>query len=102
MAQVKALGGEGEFFAYVAAPEGTPRAAIIVIPEIFGINPGIRQKCDRLAATGYLAVAPEIFWRFAPGVELDPERTVGGSGIAERERGAHQAGVWYSGEIARR
>lgn len=73
MANVKALDGEGEFFAYVAAPEGTPRAAIIVIPEIFGINPGIRQKCDKLAAAGYLAVAPEIFWRFAAGVELDPD-----------------------------
>ena len=73
MAQVKTLGGESEFFAYVAAPDGTPRAAIIVIPEIFGINPGIRQKCDTLAAAGYLAVAPEIFWRFAAGVELDPD-----------------------------
>lgn len=73
MAEVKALDGEDEFFAYVAAPEGTPRAAIIVIPEIFGINPGIRQKCDKLAAAGYLAVAPEIFWRFAAGVELDPD-----------------------------
>lgn len=73
MAQVKALNDEGEFFAYVAAPEGEPRAAIIVIPEIFGINLGIRQKCDKLAASGYLAVAPEIFWRFASGVELDPD-----------------------------
>ena len=73
MAQVKTLDSESEFFAYVAAPEGTPRAAIIVIPEIFGINPGIRQKCDMLAAAGYLAVAPEIFWRFAAGVELDPD-----------------------------
>lgn len=73
MAQIKALDTDGEFFAYVAAPAGTPRAAIIVIPEIFGINPGIRQKCDKLAADGFLAVAPEIFWRFAPGVELDPD-----------------------------
>lgn len=73
MAQIKALDADDEFFAYVAAPEGAPRAAIIVIPEIFGINPGIRQKCDKLAADGYLAVAPEIFWRFAPGVELDPD-----------------------------
>lgn len=73
MAQIKAMDGEGEFYAYVSAPEGTPRAAIIVIPEIFGINPGIRQKCDKLAAGGYLAVAPDIFWRFAPGVELNPD-----------------------------
>lgn len=73
MAQIETFEHDGKFNAYVAAPEGTPRAAIIVIPEIFGINPGIRQKCDKLAAAGYLAVAPEIFWRFAPGVELDPD-----------------------------
>jgi carboxymethylenebutenolidase len=36
-------------------------------------NAGIRQKCDRLAADGYLAIAPDIFWRFAPGVELNPD-----------------------------
>lgn len=63
----------GEMSVYVAAPSGEAKAAIIVIPEIFGVNPGIRQKCDKLAAQGYLAVAPEIFWRFAPGVELNPD-----------------------------
>lgn len=63
----------GNMGVHVSAPSGTPRAAIIVVPEIFGVNPGIRGKCDKLAAQGYLAVAPEIFWRFAPGVELDPD-----------------------------
>jgi carboxymethylenebutenolidase len=63
----------GEMGVYVAAPAGTPRAAIIVVPEIFGVNPGIEGKCEKLAGEGYLAVAPEIFWRFAPGVELDPD-----------------------------
>jgi carboxymethylenebutenolidase len=62
-----------EMGAYVAAPAGTPKAAIIVIQEIFGVNPGIRQKCDNWAATGYLAVAPDLFWRFAPGCNLDPD-----------------------------
>ena len=68
-----ALEGEGPIPAYAAAPAGNAKAAIIVIPEIFGVNPGIRQKCDDWAAMGYLAVAPDIFWRFAPGVELDPD-----------------------------
>ena len=63
----------GDFSAYVAQPAGQPRAAIIVIQEIFGVNAGIRQKCDRLAADGYLAVAPDLFWRMEPGVELDPD-----------------------------
>ncbi|OCC23999.1 carboxymethylenebutenolidase [Croceicoccus estronivorus] len=58
---------------YIARPQGEPHAAIIVVPEIFGINPGIRKKCDDWAAKGYLAAAPEIFWRFAPGIELDAD-----------------------------
>lgn len=64
---------EGSFDAYVAAPEGKPNAAIIVIQEIFGVNEGIRRKCDGWAAKGYLAVAPDLFWRIKPGIELDPD-----------------------------
>lgn len=71
--QVPTLEGDGRFPAYCAEPEGAARAAIIVIPEIFGVNEGIRAKCDGWAAEGYLAVAPDIFWRFAAGEELDPD-----------------------------
>ena len=39
------------------------------------MNAGIRSKCDRLAADGYLALAPDLFWQIAPGVELDPDVT---------------------------
>ena len=63
----------GEMGVYVAAPKGEAKAAIIVVPEIFGVNPGIVKKCEKLAGEGYLAVAPEIFWRFAAGVELNPD-----------------------------
>jgi carboxymethylenebutenolidase len=73
MVKISALGEDALFPAYLAAPAGAATAAIIVIPEIFGVNQGIRQKCDRLADEGYLAVAPDIFWRFAPGVELNPD-----------------------------
>ena len=71
--QFPSLDGAAQIPAYVARPAGTPKAAIIVIPEIFGVNPGIRQKCDSWASDGYMAIAPDIFWRFAPGVELDPD-----------------------------
>jgi carboxymethylenebutenolidase len=71
--QFPALDGAAQIPAYVARPAGTPKAAIIVIPEIFGVNEGIRRKADSWAADGYLAVAPDIFWRFAPGVELNPD-----------------------------
>lgn len=71
--QIPSLKDDGTIPAYIARPAGVPKAAIIVIPEIFGVNAGIRQKADKWAATGYLAVAPDIFWRFAPGVELNPD-----------------------------
>ncbi len=56
--------------AYVAEPEGRPRAAIVVLPEIFGVNSHIRSVADRFADQGYLAVAPATFDRVKPGVEL--------------------------------
>jgi len=71
--QFPAYNGSAQIPAYVARPAGKPKAAIIVIPEIFGVNPGIQQKCETWASEGYLALAPDIFWRFAPGIELDPD-----------------------------
>ena len=73
MIKIAALTEDALFPAYLAAPVGAAKGAIIVIPEIFGVNAGIRQKCDHLANDGYLAIAPDIFWRFAPGVELNPD-----------------------------
>ena len=70
---IETLDDRGQFDAYVADPVGTPRAAIVVIQEIFGVNAGIRSKCDRLAADGYLAIAPDLFWQIAPGIQLDPD-----------------------------
>ena len=48
---------------YRADPDGAPKAAIVVIQEIFGVNHHIRAVCDRLAAAGYVAIAPSIFDR---------------------------------------
>lgn len=72
-AEVPTLEGDAKFPVYCSEPEGDAKAAIIVIPEIFGVNQGIKAKCDGWADKGYLAVAPDIFWRFAPGEELDPD-----------------------------
>ncbi|WP_034157726.1 dienelactone hydrolase family protein [Sphingomonas sp. ERG5] len=70
---IETLDHDGNFTAYVAEPAGKARAAIVVIQEIFGVNAGIRRKCDRLAEDGYLAIAPDLFWRLEPGIELDPD-----------------------------
>jgi carboxymethylenebutenolidase len=60
----------GAFGAYVAKPTGAPRAAIIAIQEIFGVNAVMRGVCDDLAAQGYLAVCPDLFWRIEPGIDI--------------------------------
>ncbi len=73
MIEIATLDGLDSFSAYLAEPHGTPRGAIVVIQEIFGVNEGIRRKCDRWAELGYLALAPDLFWRLEPGVELDPD-----------------------------
>jgi carboxymethylenebutenolidase len=70
---IPTLEADATFTGYIARPTGAAKAAIIVIQEIFGVNPGIRQKCDKLAAEGYVALAPDLFWRLEPGVELDPD-----------------------------
>ena len=71
-----------QFSAYVAKPEGTPRAAIVVLQEIFGVNSHIRSVADRFAAEGYLAVAPATFDRIKTGVELGYTEADMGAGMA--------------------
>ena len=66
--------------AYVAQPEGTPKAAVVVLQEIFGVNSHIQSVTDRFAAQGYLAIAPATFERVKTGVELgytDADMTAG-------------------------
>jgi carboxymethylenebutenolidase len=71
--EIPTLDGEGSFQAWLAEPEGTPKGAIVVIQEIFGVNEGIRRKADHWASLGYLGIAPDLFWRLEPGIELDPD-----------------------------
>jgi len=70
--EIPTMGADAMIPAYVARPEGAPRGAIIVQQEIFGVDAGIRKKADDWAAKGYLAVAPDSFWRQKPGIELSP------------------------------
>ena len=62
----------GAFAAYLAMPDRPNGAAIIVLQEIFGVNANIRAIAGDYAARGYIAVAPDLFWRLRPGVDLDP------------------------------
>jgi len=58
------------FGAYEARPAGTPKGGVVVIQEIFGVNPHIRAVADGYAKAGYYAIAPQIFDRVEPNVEL--------------------------------
>lgn len=63
-------GQDGAFGAYIARPKSLPAPAVVVLQELFGVNADIRKTCDELAAQGYIAVAPDLFWRQEPGVNL--------------------------------
>ncbi len=64
-------GHDGAFAAYIARPKTSPAPAVVVLQELFGVNADIRKTCNELAEQGFLAVAPDLFWRQEPGVDLD-------------------------------
>src|ERR1700756_2901551 len=63
-------GRNGVFAAYIAQPETLPAPGVVVLQELFGVNADIRKHCDELAEQGFIAVAPDLFWRQEPGVDL--------------------------------
>ena len=79
--QIELVAADGHRLgAYVAAPQGAARGAVVVIQEIFGVNSHIRSVADGYAAEGYLAVAPALFDRLERGLEI-------GYGDADIQRG---------------
>ncbi len=67
--QIEAGSGK-HFAAYVSLPERPNGHAVVVLQEIFGVTPHIRGIADRFAEDGYLALAPDLFWRIEPGISL--------------------------------
>lgn len=61
----------GAMSAHLAVPDSGSGPGLLVLQEIFGVNVYIRDVCDRLAAEGYVALAPDMFWRLQPGVALE-------------------------------
>src|SRR5271154_5920673 len=64
-------GHDDAFAVYIARPENSPAPAVVVLQELFGVNGDIRKHCDELAEQGFIAVAPDLFWRQEPGVDLN-------------------------------
>ena len=69
MIQLTAVDGH-KFSAYRAEPTGKPKGALIVVMEIFGVNSHIKKVTDEYAADGYLAIAPAMFDRVQPGLDI--------------------------------
>lgn len=60
----------GKFKAYVAKPPKGSGPGLVLCQEIFGVNQHIRDLADHYAEEGYVVIAPDLFWRLKPGVEL--------------------------------
>ena len=61
---------DGSFSAYLSRPAKPTAPAVVVIQEIFGVNQVMRDITDGLAAQGYLAICPDLFWRIEPGIDI--------------------------------
>jgi carboxymethylenebutenolidase len=61
----------GRFTGYLAMPKSRPAPGVLIVQEIFGVNPHIRDVVDQYAADGYVALAPDMFWRVEPNLQLD-------------------------------
>jgi carboxymethylenebutenolidase len=71
---VRATDGSGSFNALVvtpaSSPHGSPTGVVVLIQEIFGVNEAMRATAAEVAAMGFIAVCPDLFWRIEPGVDL--------------------------------
>jgi carboxymethylenebutenolidase len=63
-------GADGSFHGYLASPAAGRGPGVVVIQEIFGVNAVMRAAADELAAGGFFALVPDLFWRLEPGVQL--------------------------------
>jgi carboxymethylenebutenolidase len=61
---------DGKFGGYLASPSSGRGPGVIVIQEIFGVNGFVRATADGLAARGFFALAPDLFWRIEPNIQL--------------------------------
>ena len=65
-----AAAGGGSFEGYLSVPASGSGPGLVMVQEIFGVNPSIRNLADLFAAEGFTVLAPDFFWRIEPRVEL--------------------------------
>jgi len=62
---------DGELDAHVAVPAAGNGPGIVLLHEIFGVNVYVRDSAQRLAGLGYVVLAPDLYWRTQPGLQLE-------------------------------
>jgi len=93
--------GDGRRFAAYASMPAQPNGhAAIILQEIFGVTRTIRELADRYAAEGYLALAPDLYWRIEPGVELSHSKADIERAFQYLERFDEEAGLADIGRTA--
>src|SRR5579875_91983 len=92
----------GSMPAFAAIPDGGSGPGLVVLQEIFDVNDYVRDRAPRLAGSGYLALAPYLYWRQGPGIEIDEaeegglERAFGHMQRLDREQAVADAGAALS------
>ncbi|MEX1037092.1 MAG: dienelactone hydrolase family protein [Sneathiella sp.] len=70
MIELTAVDGH-KFAAYKVTPDTTPKGVVVIVQEIFGVNSHIKDVCDGYAKAGFVAIAPALFDRIGPNIQLD-------------------------------
>ena len=68
--EITIKGQDGDFMGYLARPSVSQGSGIVVIQEIFGVNHFVREIADHYAKAGYFALAPDLFWRIEPRINI--------------------------------
>lgn len=82
-------GADGSFDAHVVLPASGSGPGLVILQEIFGVNNYIKAVCERVAEMGYVAIAPDMFWRLEPGFTVEPEQGEAGMNAAFEKMGAY-------------
>lgn len=82
-------GPDGSFDAHLAIPDAGSGPGLVIIQEIFGVNTYIKAVCQRVAEMGYVAIAPDMFWRQEPGFTVEPDQGEAGMTRAFEKMGAY-------------
>ena len=98
METIPATDGSGSFAGTLTLPASGRGPGLILLQEIFGVNEYLRACGQRLAALGYVTLAPDLFWRQEPGVDLPHDESAMGKGMGlaqgfDAEKGAEDLGA---------